>query len=80
VPLHGTADLFVGHPVTADNREVFIQVTQTGEDAWAIEAHNPTDLPITTTLRSNPAFGPLAAKLVPQALTLAPGSSVTMRL
>jgi len=80
VPLHGTADLFVGHPVTADSGEVFIQVTQTGEDAWAIEAHNPTDLPITTTLRSNPAFGPLAAKLVPQALTLAPGSSVTLLL
>jgi len=80
VCLHGELDLFLGHPVVADSAEVFIQVTQTGDDAWAVEVHNPTDHPVTTTVRANPGFDPLAGKLADRTLTLAPGTSQQIAL
>jgi hypothetical protein len=75
VSLNGALDLFVGHPVIADNPEVYIQVTQTGADSWSIEVHNPTDQAIRTTIRPNPHFDLLRA-LPEEALDLPPGSSV----
>ena len=80
VRLHGTLDVFLGHPVVADSAEVFIQVTQTGDESWSIEVHNPTDQPITTTIRANPGFDPLAGKLPQRELTLAPGTSQQIAL
>lgn len=62
VCLEGSLDLFVGHPMVADNPQVALQVTQTGEQSWKVEVHNPTNAPITTTLRKNPYFDPLQKK------------------
>ncbi|OPZ82123.1 MAG: hypothetical protein BWY76_02811 [bacterium ADurb.Bin429] len=69
-------DLFIGQPVTADNPNLFIQLTQSGEMAWSLEVHNPTDAPITTRLRVNPRFEPLKDKPVgTEPLTVPAGSS-----
>jgi len=77
VPIHGAVDLFIGQPVTADNANVVIQLTQTGDHAWHVEAHNPTDAPITTMLKANPLFDPLKGKAwTPEPLTIPAGSSV----
>ena len=77
VPVHGRADLFVGHPVTSDRREIVLQLTQTGPDRWHLEAHNPTDAPMTATLSCNPQFEPLAGKKLPVgAIAIPAGSSL----
>jgi hypothetical protein len=39
-------------------------VTQTGDNAWRLEAHNPTDAPMTVTLNANPFFDPLKDKQI----------------
>jgi len=60
VRVEGERDLFVGHPVTCDRPELFVQVTQSGEKRWSVEVHNPTDTDITAKLRVSPFFDPLA--------------------
>ncbi len=81
VSLTGRQDLFIGHPLTADNEEIVLQVTQSGETSWNIEAHNPTEHAITTTLRKNPLFDPWQAKpFTEEAVTIPAGSSITRTL
>jgi hypothetical protein len=75
VPVKGAVNLFIGQPVTADSLDVTVQLTQVGETAWRVEVHNPTDKPVTTTLRLNPRFDPLAGKPAPGPLTIPAGSS-----
>ena len=44
-----------GHPVVAgpEGKDLFIQVTKVGQnpDRWHVSVNNPTDQPITTTLK-----------------------------
>jgi len=80
VNLKGHADLFIGHPVLVDNPQLFVQVTQSGEDRWTIEIHNPTDAPITTRIRPNSAFGPFKSLHFPAgSISVRPGISVVMK-
>ena len=80
VRLAGDADLFVGHPVTCDAPDVFVQVTQTGERRWHLELHNPTDTEVSTIARANPCFPPLAgAPFSGRRLVIPAGSSVTLQ-
>ena len=77
VPMHGDSDLFLGQPLTADNPEVWMQVTQVGEKAWKAELHNPTDQPLTVTVTANPHFDPLQGRAFTQEkLTIPAGASV----
>ena len=77
VKLHGRMDVFVGHPIFCDRRELLIQVTQSDENGWTVEIHNPTDKTIRTILRKNPSFDPLKDKeLKPAELEIPPGQSV----
>ncbi len=77
VCLRGALDLFVGHPVTATSPELTLQVTQTGDNSWRVEIHNPTDAAITATVQVNPRFDPLAAKgVAAEQLTVPAGGSV----
>jgi hypothetical protein len=56
---------------------VHLQVTQTGDNKWHVEAHNPTDGPLTVTLSPNPFFDPLRNKgIKPETLQIPAGSSV----
>lgn len=81
VRLHGDLDLFLGQPVIADNPAVRLQLTQTGDDSWALEVHNPTDADIRTRLHVNPFFDPLKGKSVPsRPVVVASGSSVHVEL
>ena len=81
VPVHGAVELFIGQPVTADDARVMIQLTQTGANAWHVEAHNPTDAAITTTLQTNPLFDPLKGKAwTGEQITIPAGSSVWREL
>ncbi|MHB9025768.1 MAG: hypothetical protein ACYC7E_16640 [Armatimonadota bacterium] len=81
VCLNGTLDLFIGHPLVADNEQVVLQVTQAGEQAWRVEIHNPTDAAITTTVKKNPFFDPLKDKpFTRETITIPAGSSVTRTL
>jgi len=70
-------DVFIGHPVTADQPDVKVQVAWQEPGVWFVEAHNPTDQPVRMSLRSSPGwtvfdFG--------QTVELAPGSSRVWRL
>ncbi|MCH5376599.1 MAG: hypothetical protein JJ992_21730, partial [Planctomycetes bacterium] len=49
-------DLFVGHPVVADNDDVTITTGWLEEGKWFVEAHNPSDEPVTIHLTSNPGW------------------------
>ncbi len=68
------SDLFLGHPVTASDPKVTLLVSWKQEGQWVIEAHNPTDAPITaalTTTKGWPKFD------FTEKIELAPGSSKT---
>ncbi len=44
---------------------------------WILEVHNPTDTPITTRIRANPAFDPLKTKAFPtERVTIPAGGSL----
>jgi hypothetical protein len=81
VSLNDSLDLFVGHPVIADNPDVWLQVTQTGADAWKVEVHNPTDQPAHVTVRRNPHFDLLGGKaFTEETMDIAAGSSAWREL
>jgi hypothetical protein len=70
----GDSDVFIGHPVVADNSAVKLLVNWQEPGQWSIEAHNPGEAPVTTRLTS--AFnGPLAR--FDETVTLAAGHSRT---
>ncbi len=68
-------ELFAGHPVTADDDRLFIQVTQAGANAWNIEIHNPTDKEIITDVKLNKYFPPFKGKKDIGRISLKAGSS-----
>ncbi len=77
VPMRGEADLFIGHPIIADNESVHIQCTQSGDSAWTLEVHNPTDEVARVTIRKNPRFDLLAnSTFSRETLDIPAGSSV----
>jgi hypothetical protein len=77
VVLAGGLDVFVGHPVTADDPRLAIQATQSGENRWTIEVHNPTADAITAKIAPNHWFDPLVGKgLAAESVTVAAGASV----
>ncbi len=68
------SDLFLGHPVTAGDPNLALLVSWKQAGQWVIEAHNPTDAPITTTLVTPKEWKKFTFK---QQVTLAPGGSQT---
>ena len=50
-------EVFIGHPVLGDQREVSLTVTQAGPKSFEVEAHNPTDQPIRATIVASPDSG-----------------------
>jgi len=65
-------DLFLGHPVTADRKELKILVSWQSPGLWYVEAHNPTDHALRATLKSTPGWTPFTFK---ETFTLPAGSS-----
>ena len=72
VPLHGTADLFVGHPVVCDQPDAKLLVSWMSPGKWFVEVHNPTDKPMTVKLNTNKGWTLFSHRAT---LTLAPGTS-----
>ncbi|MBM4031551.1 MAG: hypothetical protein FJ291_07155 [Planctomycetes bacterium] len=68
----GDMDLFIGHPVTCDKKDVKIQVAWQEPGVWFVEAHNPTDEAVKAELRSSPGWTPFAFR---ETVELAPGTS-----
>lgn len=44
----GDWNVFIGHPVTADESRLMLSLTQIAADQWMLEIHNPTDRAITS--------------------------------
>ncbi len=65
--------VFIGHPVTASHPATVLSLAQTGDDAWALEIHNPTAAAIETAVRRAPLF--TCIDFTAATYTLAPGSS-----
>jgi hypothetical protein len=42
----GDWDMFLGHPVVADSKDVKLTVSWEHRGSWFVEAHNPTDKPV----------------------------------
>ncbi|MHB9131538.1 MAG: hypothetical protein ACYDBB_10680 [Armatimonadota bacterium] len=68
------SDLFLGHPVTASDPRVTLLVSWKQEGQWVIEAHNPTDAPITTALTTTEGWPKFTFR---QQVKLEPGTSQT---
>lgn len=77
--LVGKQDVFIGHPVVAGDERLAIQLTQTGDDAWRLEVHNPTDAAVTTTVSKNPHFDPLKDKAFASEKMMVPAGSSIFR-
>ncbi len=65
-------DLFIGHPVTADSRDLRITVNWMKKGQWYVEAHNPSDKPLRAKLRSHPQWSLFEFS---EDIELAPGTS-----
>jgi len=81
VDLADVTHLEAGHPIVAgpEGKELFLQVTKVGQqpDRWHVSVNNPTDRPITTTLKQAmdlPGLG-----LSETTITLQPGEYVVLR-
>ena len=48
--------IFIGHPFTLDQRELWLSAVQTAEQEITIQVHNPTDEPVATRLTRSPYF------------------------
>jgi len=55
-PTDRRSRVFIGHPFTADNKDLWLSVVQTNAAELTLQIHNPTDAPITTTVRRTPYF------------------------
>ncbi|MDD5704654.1 MAG: hypothetical protein PHR35_01925 [Kiritimatiellae bacterium] len=65
--------LFIGHPITADNAEVVLQLSLSKDwKRWELEIHNPTDEVVTTTVCSAPGLNGFVFN---ECVTLPSGSS-----
>ena len=65
----GATRFFAGHPVLADDPDLRIAVFSDAKTKIEADLNNVKDLPVSVTVRLNPALGPAA----PQQLTLQPG-------
>jgi hypothetical protein len=67
-------DLFVGHPLVCDRPDIKLLVSWKEPGRWHVEAHNPGDAPVKTTIRTHKEWTlfPFRAQV-----ELAPGSSKT---
>jgi hypothetical protein len=77
ITLHGTRNLFIGEPVICDAPDLFVQVTQTGENRWHIGINNPTNKIIKTHIMLNPYFEPFKGKIIKGEITIKPGTSIS---
>jgi len=68
----GDVDLFVGHPVVCDQPDAKLLVSWMSPGKWFVEAHNPTDNPMTVKLNTNKGWSFFSLKAT---VTLAPGAS-----
>ncbi|MGB9877038.1 MAG: hypothetical protein ACPLPS_04645 [bacterium] len=67
----GDKDIFVGHPIVCDDKEIFINVVQTGDKIFSVYLHNPSSKKKNIIIRSNNLWS--WGKLRPQKLSLSPG-------
>ena len=56
----GPWDLFLGHPVVCDHRDLTLLVSWESPGVWYVEAHNATDKPIRAKLRAGAGWTPFA--------------------
>lgn len=68
----GDLDLFIGHPVIADDRDLKLLVSWECPGLWYVEAHNAADKPLKAALAASPGW-PLFA--FDEKVSLAPGAS-----
>lgn len=66
------SNLFLGHPITANRPDVKLLVSWKDPGRWFVEAHNPTDKPINTRLRTTPGWSLFAFN---KKVALPPGTS-----
>ncbi|MHB9134387.1 MAG: hypothetical protein ACYDBB_25220 [Armatimonadota bacterium] len=77
-PAERTQHLFIGHPFTCDQPEVYLTFVPTGEHAGQIDLHNPTDKPLTVHVKRSPSFNWMTDGEF--TVTVPAGSSVTRKV
>ena len=70
-------DLFIGNLLAADNKDIHLHLLDTRPGKFTLEAHNPTDAPVSCTIRAAPGLellGDFSRKI-----TVPAGSSAIVR-
>jgi len=70
-------DLFIGHPVACDKRDLRLLVAWQEPRVWFVEAHNPSDKPLKAELQSSEGWDRFTFK---ETVELAPGTSRIWRV
>ncbi len=76
--LAGDWSIFMGHPLTATDAKVVLNLAQIGARAWVLEMHNPTERDLTVTITPTPYCTLL--EWAGETLTIPAGSSITRNL
>ena len=71
-------DLFLGHPVVADDKGLVIALCNLKPGHWRISLHNPTGEDITTNVRSTRNWTPFT--LAQRSVTVKAGASIDIML
>lgn len=71
-------DVFIGHPVIADDEDLVLNLVQTGAAEWTLEIHNPTDRTVAARVSRSPFFNLL--NWLGENVRLAPGASAVRKL
>ncbi|MCY3023972.1 MAG: hypothetical protein NTW87_33755, partial [Planctomycetota bacterium] len=71
------SDLFIGHPVTCDQKDVKLLVSWMAPSQWFVEAHNAGDQPLTAKLQTAPGW---TAFTLTETVDLPVGSSKVWRV
>jgi hypothetical protein len=81
LPAQEKSRVAIVHPITADNRDLFIQLSQIDSERWEVEFHNPTTTEMRTRAQISPYFEPLRGVALPEeSLRLKAGESLRYQL
>jgi hypothetical protein len=55
-PEEREGEIFIGHPFTSNNENLWLMAVQTGEHEMTLQIHNPTEHPISASIKRTPYF------------------------
>ena len=77
-PTRKSQQLFIGHPFTCDQPDVFMSAVQTAEKTWTLSFNNPTDKDLVINAKRSRGFS--MVPMQPIVVNVPAGSSVKVEV